>query len=448
MFIFYLSGFFVCFAYFVCSVIYSSMPYKTVLILALIIAIPAQPTGRLETITRKLTSPEFDGRAFKSEGGLKAAQFIAENFKQIGLKPVRSGNDAYLQKIAGGGQNVIASIEGRDPGLKKESVIICASYDAFGGKFAGAMDNAAGVALLFEIAREMVKSPPARSLIFIAFDGSEQGMAGAVFYSANPLVSLDVTAAAINLTGFGGGWSERKHDTINIVGSEFSPQLRSVLSDLKDPDKPTAILGADVFNRIEGEHLLPGLGRVPVLGMTSGFHYAYHSQADTADRINYPSLEKTSSSLTGIVRRIADNPGRIERTGEPVYDEDESMAWYSILLALRENLLKSPSNDAAQAKIDDALLELNRHKGRPVQDLAAREAVIRRAADICFFIANPNGVEYSNMLNNAKNLQDRGEKQKAIEAYRKLLKFVEEEYRLDTRRENEIRSRLKVLESK
>ncbi|MBK8315582.1 MAG: hypothetical protein IPL01_16835 [Acidobacteria bacterium] len=74
------------------------MPYKTVLILALIIAIPAQPTGRLETITRKLTSPEFDGRAFKSEGGLKAAQFIAENFKQIGLKPVRSGNDAYLQK--------------------------------------------------------------------------------------------------------------------------------------------------------------------------------------------------------------------------------------------------------------------------------------------------------------------------------------------------------------
>ncbi|MBK6795682.1 MAG: hypothetical protein IPG76_02475 [Acidobacteria bacterium] len=94
------------------------MPYKTVLILALIIAIPAQPTGRLETITRKLTSPEFDGRAFKSEGGLKAAQFIAENFKQIGLKP-GSVKDGYLQKIASGGQNVIASIEGRDPGLKK-----------------------------------------------------------------------------------------------------------------------------------------------------------------------------------------------------------------------------------------------------------------------------------------------------------------------------------------
>jgi hypothetical protein len=421
---------------------------------------PAEDVDRqpLETITRKLASPEFNGRSFNAEGGRKAAAYIGGLFRDIGLKfagdrsKPASESGSHLRSIPGSGMlNVIGIIEGRDEKLRNEFVIVSAHYDGFGDGFPGAMDNAAGVAVMAEIARSLAKNPPQRSLLFIAFAGGEQNDAGAKYYAEHPVVPLEQTAAMINLSGFGGGMSGQLLDTLYVAGAEYSPQLREAIGKHKRGEARLALarlalVGRDAMRWPGGEHLLFSLKQVPTMAVTNGVHYAYHSKADTPDRIDFAALEKHAAALVEVAAGIANAPGRIEMQSEPSFDADEAMEWHRVLTALRENIIKTPGNDDAQSQIDDALLELKRHKDRPVQDPKAREAVILRAANLCFFIANPNGVEYNSLLNRARNHEDRGERLQAIDAYRKLLKFIEEEHRHDDRTVGEIRKRLARLE--
>lgn len=404
--------------------------------------VPQPP--RVETITRRLASQEFNGRAFKTEGGRKAAEFIAAQFREIGLKPAIGRSD-FFQPIAGGGQNVAGVIEGRDAARKNEFVVIGAHYDGFGGAFAGAVDNAAGVAVMMEIARMAVKNTPQRSLLFIAFDGEEQRQAGAKFYVEHPAVPLEKTVAAVKLAGFGGGMSERLPETLYVMGAEFSPQLREAVGKYKRDDAHLALVGGDAMRWPGGEHYQFALKQTPTLVGANGVHYAYHSKSDTPNRINYAALEKHAATLTKVILEIANTPGKIKRQVEPVYDAGEAMEWHRVLTALRENVLKTPGNDAGQAQLDDVLLELKRHQNRPAQNPKAREAVILRAANICFYIANPNGVAYESLHLRARNHEQNGERALAIAAYQKLLKFIEEEYRRDDQTVSEIRARLSKL---
>jgi len=409
---------------------------------------------RIEAIIRKLTVPEFNGRAFKTEGGFKAAGYIAKLFSEVGLRFVQKPEapivtrSSYLSLFPGGGAIVFGMIEGRDAGLKNEYVIVGAHYDGFGEGFVGAMDNAAGVAVMIEIARALAKNPPQRSVLFIAFDGGEQQQARANFYAEHPIIPPDTTAAMINLSGFGGGMSEQLYETLYVIGSESSPQLREAVGKHKRGEAHLAMVGRDVMRWPGGEHFLFTLKQTPTITITNGVHYSQHSKADTPDRINYAALEKHVAALTKVIAEVANTPGKVEKSPEPVFDKDEPMEWHRVLTALRENVLKTPENDAGQARIDDVLLELKRHQGRAAQDPKAREAVILRAANIAFYIANPNGVEYNSLLNQARNYEESGQRQQAIAAYRKLLKFIEEEYRRDDQTVGEIRARLLKLSGK
>ncbi|MGH9767011.1 MAG: M28 family metallopeptidase, partial [Blastocatellia bacterium] len=386
----------------------------------------SQPNRKsIEEITRRLSSAEFKGRTFKTEGGLKAAGYIVKLFSEVGLRFVQKPgsvivtHSSYLSLIPGGGAIVFGMIEGRDAALKNEYVIVSAHYDGFGEGFVGAMDNAAGVAMMIEIARSLAKNPPQRSVLFIALDGGEQNNVRANFYAEHPIIPLEKTAAMINLSGFGGGMSERLHETLYVIGSEFSPQLREAASKHKRGEAHLALVGRDVMRWPGGEHFLFTLKQAPTITITNGVHYSYHSKADTPDRINYAALEKHVTALTKVISEIANTPGKIEKSPEPIFDKDEPMEWHRVLTALRENVLKTPENNAGQAQIDDVLLELKRHQGRAAQDSKAREAVILRAANIGFYIANPNGVEYNALLNQARNYEESGQRQQAIAAYRK-----------------------------
>jgi len=408
---------------------------------------PSPDRQRIETVTRKLTAPEFNGRAYKTDGGRKAAEYIASLFRDAGLK-TPAGRGDFIQSIAGSGQNVIGVIVGSDAALKNEYVLVGAHYDAFGNQFSGAMDNAAGVAVMIEIARAMTKNPPQRSLLFIAFDGGEQQQAGANYYAEHPIAPLEKTSAMINLSGFGGGMSEQLYETLYVIGAEDSSQLRDAVGKHKRGEAHLALVGRDVMRWPGGEHFLFTLKQTPTITITNGVHYAYHSKDDTPSRINYAALEKHAAALTKVVAEIAGTPGRIEKLPEPVFDKDEPMEWHRVLTAVREAVIKMPGNDAGQAQIDDVLFELKRHQGRAVQDPKAREAVILRAANIVFYIVNPDGVKYNSLLDAARIHEQNGERQEAIAAYQRLLKFIEEESRRDDKTVSEIRARLSKLSGK
>jgi Zn-dependent M28 family amino/carboxypeptidase len=107
--------------------------------------------------------------------------------------------------------NVVARVEGSDPGLKDEYVIYSAHWDHLGTDpalagdriYNGAIDNAVGTAQLIEIARGFaaLAHKPKRSVLFIAVTAEEKGYLGSRFYAQHPLFPLAQTIANINLDG-------------------------------------------------------------------------------------------------------------------------------------------------------------------------------------------------------------------------------------------------------
>lgn len=106
-------------------------------------------------------------------------------------------------------RNVVAKIEGSDAHLKNQYIIYTAHWDHLGRDekltgdqiYNGAIDNAGGIGQMLEIARgfAMLKKPPRRSILFIATTAEERGLLGSKYYVANPLYSLSLTLANINL---------------------------------------------------------------------------------------------------------------------------------------------------------------------------------------------------------------------------------------------------------
>jgi hypothetical protein len=106
--------------------------------------------------------------------------------------------------------NVIGMIEGTDPVLKNEVIIIGGHLDAVGraGKVVnGALDNGSGVVDIMGAAKAMSLSgiELKRSVMFIFFGGEESGLIGSKLYTQNPLFTKDKTITYINLDMVGNG---------------------------------------------------------------------------------------------------------------------------------------------------------------------------------------------------------------------------------------------------
>jgi Zn-dependent M28 family amino/carboxypeptidase len=122
-------------------------------------------------------------------------------------------------------QNVAALLEGSDATLKNEYVVYSAHWDHLGKDeklrgdqiFNGALDNASGVAALLELAEAFtrLKTPPKRSVLFLAVTAEEKGLLGAKYYVENPLYPLANTVANINIDGVN-QWGRTKD--IVVVG--------------------------------------------------------------------------------------------------------------------------------------------------------------------------------------------------------------------------------------
>jgi hypothetical protein len=108
--------------------------------------------------------------------------------------------------------NVIGKLEGTDPELKFEYVVVSAHLDHIGvgqpingdSIYNGAMDNASGVATLIEIAKHLhaANIHPRRSILFAAVTGEEKGDLGSEFFAAHPTVDRSQIVADLNMDMF------------------------------------------------------------------------------------------------------------------------------------------------------------------------------------------------------------------------------------------------------
>jgi len=125
--------------------------------------------------------------------------------------------------------NIVGLIEGSDPRLKNEYIVIGAHLDHVGLQgtdilFPGSNDNASGVAGLIEIARAFKESgsKPKRSIIFAAFTGEEMGLKGSGYFVKNPPVDKKRIKAMINLDMIGEG-----NSTLLCFGKGFPKMVQT-----------------------------------------------------------------------------------------------------------------------------------------------------------------------------------------------------------------------------
>jgi Zn-dependent M28 family amino/carboxypeptidase len=207
-------------------------------------------------------------------------------------------------------RNVIALLEGSDPKLKDEYVVISGHYDHVGvvqGRiYRGADDNTSGTIGVLESARAYTqgKVRPRRSIMFIAFDAEEAAMLGSGYLAENPVLPLNKAVADLNMDMIGRDedtptWkltTDQTNNSVNLVGTLYNPDLRRIIernnqsiglqldfkTDTTDPE--------EWFDR--SDQIVFATKSVPMVLFNTGEHRDYHTENDTWDRINYPKLEK------------------------------------------------------------------------------------------------------------------------------------------------------------
>lgn len=130
--------------------------------------------------------------------------------------------------------NVVAMLEGSDPKLKNEFVVIGAHLDHVGSQagllFPGANDNASGSAGVLEIAEAFIKGgiQPKRSVIFVLFASEEQGLNGAKYFVESWKNGYDKIIAMINLDCIGYG------DSIQVGNGKSAPKLWDIANEIDE----------------------------------------------------------------------------------------------------------------------------------------------------------------------------------------------------------------------
>ncbi len=160
--------------------------------------------GQIQNHMDFLASDKLQGRDTGSEGLEKAAEYIEYNFQKNNIAPYFSSYRDTLENFDKPAYNIVGVVEGNDPVLKKEFIIIGAHYDHIGiikmengdSIANGANDNASGTTTVLELARYFGHARTnKRSIIFALFSGEEKGLLGSK-HLANRLKaqSLDLYA--------------------------------------------------------------------------------------------------------------------------------------------------------------------------------------------------------------------------------------------------------------
>jgi Peptidase family M28/PA domain len=207
-------------------------------------------------------------------------------------------------------RNVIALLEGSDPKLKDEYVVISGHYDHMGivqGRiYRGADDNASGTIGVLESARAYVEGKvcPRRGIMFIVFDAEEAAMLGSAYFAQNPVLPLDKAVADLNMDAIGRNEDTRNWklapgqtiNSVNLVGTLYNPDLRRTIENDNQSIGLDLDFKTDTTDREEwfdrSDQINFAIRSVPMVLFTTGEHLDYHTENDTWDKINYSKMEK------------------------------------------------------------------------------------------------------------------------------------------------------------
>ena len=282
----------------------------TALLIALL-SISAVPVDRLKGHVAWLADPAREGRHAGSAGAAAAAEYISKQLKELGC-------DVQMQGFGSARRNVVGKI-----GNAERYILLGAHYDGQGAGMPSASDNAAGVAVVLELIRELKGKELPVSLVAVAFDDEEQGLIGSRYYVDHPLYPLEKAQAAIVFDTMGRQFMDLSSWTLFVLGAEYSKELATVVQKRARPDM--LVIGTDLIGP-RSDFAGFGLKRVPYLFFTHATHKDYHGAGDTPERVNYTKLAADAEFIAQIVQDIARLQTQPKFLDAPVYPAEEITA--------------------------------------------------------------------------------------------------------------------------
>jgi hypothetical protein len=293
----------------------------------------AQQTSISEKQLRKhvtyLASDKLKGRGTGTPEERMAANYIAKQFRKIGLSPKgtdgtffhkftfkkssdpHGGVDQSAKQISA--QNVAGYL---DNGAEY-TIVIGAHYDHLGlghdhnsldanpeGKIHnGADDNASGTAGVIELARYLAKNgvKEQHNFLFLCFSGEELGLYGSKKYTETPTIDLGKVSFMINMDMIG-RLNEEKKVVVGGVGTapDFVPTLKNLKSDLG--------IKLDSAGVGPSDHTSFYLKNIPVLFFFTGQHSDYHKPTDDVEKVNFPGVLQVISTTAEVIETLDKQP--------------------------------------------------------------------------------------------------------------------------------------------
>jgi hypothetical protein len=273
---------------------------------------------------RYLADPRLEGRRAGTPGERCAAEYVAAQFRRLGLEPL-GVDGSYLQPVpvpgltnphemSAVGHNVVAHLPGRDPALRSEVILIGAHVDHLGlggmGSLApdqtgsvhpGADDNASGVAAMLEAARRLAADPPARSVMFVAFTAEELGLIGSAHFVNQPPFGLEGIRAMLNLDMVG----RLEGDPLIVHGTGTAEEWGDILERANIDGIPLAF---EPGGYGPSDHTSFYARDIPVLHFFTNTHADYHRPSDQWERIDTVGVRKVAHLVERVARDAADRP--------------------------------------------------------------------------------------------------------------------------------------------
>jgi Zn-dependent M28 family amino/carboxypeptidase len=218
-------------------------------------------------------------------------------------------------------KNVVGMMEGTDPALKDEYMILSAHYDHVGVKkdtqgqdsiYNGARDNAIGIAAMISAAQYFSEVPPKRSVLFLACTAEEVGLLGSQWYADHPLLSLDKMAFNLNCDGAG------YNDTtiVTVIGLERTnaeEEIRSACQAYGLTATTDPVPEQNLYDRSDNVSFAQaGIPSVNFALGISAFDQEvmkyYHQVADEVESLNFDYLDKFFKAYLQAADNIANMP--------------------------------------------------------------------------------------------------------------------------------------------
>ncbi|MDG5493189.1 M28 family metallopeptidase [Psychroserpens sp. SPM9] len=280
------------------------------------------------------SSDEFQGRKVGEPGHHKASQFLKDYYlseniaSPLGSKYYQHIPESFFSEGIKNSQNVIAYIKGNQ--YPDEVVIISAHSDHEGYTdntiYNGADDNGSGTAAVLEMAQAFKKAtleghPPKRSIVFLHLTGEEVNLTGSRYYTKYPVFSMKNTVANLNIDMIGrvDEAHTNNENYIYVIGADRLSTELHYISEMANAEFTNLELDYKLNSDSDpnryyyrSDHYNFAQKGVPVIFYFNGEHEDYHEPTDTAEKINYPLLEKRTKLIFATAWYLVNSDKRIE----------------------------------------------------------------------------------------------------------------------------------------